>query len=293
FRRKDALALKDHFERKKYPTSVIYGGLPPQVRKTQAQRFASGETILCVATDAIGMGMNLPAQRVCFTTLKKFDGSRVRKLYPSEIKQIAGRAGRFGKHESGIVSALNKEDLQLVQAKMTHDVHQACKARIAPSIIELEILEGRLYQRLQQWRNMTAIPDDYLALLHPMDLKNHIRLAQRLPPSYEQIFGLRQSYVLCSAPVNERIEDFWLDCVGAITNRNVEALQAQLEYLQPVTLAQLEYQIKAAELFLWLSQREDFQAVFTNDVCMQVQRQKAGWIEKIERILKRKKQKNR
>ena len=88
-----------------YKVSLIYGALPPDVRRNQADRFHRGETEVVVSTDAIAMGMNLPIQRVVFLESEKFDGDITRMLTDSEIKQIAGRAGRFGKYEIGYVNA--------------------------------------------------------------------------------------------------------------------------------------------------------------------------------------------
>ena len=88
-----------------YKVSLIYGALPPDVRRNQADRFHQGETEVVVSTDAIAMGMNLPIRRVVFLESEKYDGDIVRTLTDSEIKQIAGRAGRFGKYEIGYVNA--------------------------------------------------------------------------------------------------------------------------------------------------------------------------------------------
>ena len=88
-----------------YKVSLIYGALPPDVRRNQADRFHRGETEVVVSTDAIAMGMNLPIQRVVFLESEKFDGDVTRLLTDSEIKQIAGRAGRYGKYEIGYVNA--------------------------------------------------------------------------------------------------------------------------------------------------------------------------------------------
>ncbi len=101
-----------HFERKQHvqllsqPVSVIYVALPPEVRRREAERFASGESHILVATDAIGMGLNLPIRRVLFSTLPKYDGQADRRLEVGEVHQIAGRAGRYGMHEEGFVSVL-------------------------------------------------------------------------------------------------------------------------------------------------------------------------------------------
>ncbi len=85
--------------------SLIYGALPPDVRRNQADRFMRGETEVVVSTDAIAMGMNLPIQRVVFLESEKYDGDVTRALTDAEIKQIAGRAGRYGKYEVGYVNA--------------------------------------------------------------------------------------------------------------------------------------------------------------------------------------------
>ena len=88
-----------------YKVSLIYGALPPDVRRNQADRFMRGVTDVVVSTDAIAMGMNLPIRRVVFLESEKFDGDATRMLTDAEIKQIAGRAGRYGKYEIGYVNA--------------------------------------------------------------------------------------------------------------------------------------------------------------------------------------------
>ncbi len=85
--------------------SLIYGALPPDVRRDQAERFRMGDTDVAVSTDAIAMGMNLPIKRVVFLESEKYDGDIVRPLTDAEIKQIAGRAGRYGIYDTGYVNA--------------------------------------------------------------------------------------------------------------------------------------------------------------------------------------------
>jgi ATP-dependent RNA helicase SUPV3L1/SUV3 len=85
----------------------VYGSLPPETRSTQAALFNdrnSGYDVL-VASDAIGMGLNLNIKRIIFSTLEKFDGTTRRHLTEAETKQIAGRAGRFGgEYPEGLVT---------------------------------------------------------------------------------------------------------------------------------------------------------------------------------------------
>ncbi|MDQ2105533.1 helicase-related protein, partial [Azospirillum isscasi] len=101
FSRREIHAVRDTLRAKGLSVAAVYGALAPEVRRREAARFLSGEADVVVATDAIGMGLNLPCRRVLFTALEKFDGNSVRPLTATEVKQIAGRAGRFGKFESG------------------------------------------------------------------------------------------------------------------------------------------------------------------------------------------------
>src|SRR5205814_4964475 len=78
FSRRVVLSLKTELEMLKRKVSVVYGNLPPEVRRRQADRFAEGKTEICVATDAVGMGLNLPADYVCFFETEKFDGKMMR-----------------------------------------------------------------------------------------------------------------------------------------------------------------------------------------------------------------------
>ena len=98
-------ALSAELRQMGYRVSLIYGALPPDVRRNQAERFRTGETDIVVSTDAIAMGMNLPIARVVFMEMEKYDGDITRPLTDSEIRQIAGRAGRFGQYDIGYVNA--------------------------------------------------------------------------------------------------------------------------------------------------------------------------------------------
>ena len=122
---------------------VIYGGLPPDARKQQAQLFSnptSGYDVL-VASDAIGMGLNLAIRRIIFSTMEKFDGRRRRNLLPIEIKQIAGRAGRFGTlYEDGLVTTMRTEDMKLVRQGMETLDKPITRAGLFPSLEQLELL---------------------------------------------------------------------------------------------------------------------------------------------------------
>ncbi|OAS82152.1 MULTISPECIES: helicase-related protein [Metabacillus] len=104
FSRKRVLETASELQRSGRQVSMIYGSMPPETRKKQMQRFIKGETTVIVATDAIGMGLNLPIRRIVFLENDKFDGTRRRWLTSQEVKQIAGRAGRKGIYNIGKVA---------------------------------------------------------------------------------------------------------------------------------------------------------------------------------------------
>ena len=98
FSRKTVYALKSEIERRvPLRACVIYGGLPPEARSRQAELFNKPDSgyDLLIASDAIGMGLNLNIRRIIFNELTKFDGVEIRQLSSPEVKQIAGRAGRY------------------------------------------------------------------------------------------------------------------------------------------------------------------------------------------------------
>lgn len=111
FSKKSVLALAAHLENQGVHCSVIYGSLPPATRREQVRRFLERETEVVVSTDAIGMGLNLPIRRIVFVETRKFDGVGKRTLLPEEIKQIAGRAGRFGLYDEGFVAAMDEPEV--------------------------------------------------------------------------------------------------------------------------------------------------------------------------------------
>lgn len=95
FSRKSVFMIRETLRSLNIPCAMLYGALGPEVRRTEAARFRNGEATVLVATDAIGMGLNLPIRRVLLSETKKFDGHDVRPLNGSEIRQICGRAGRY------------------------------------------------------------------------------------------------------------------------------------------------------------------------------------------------------
>lgn len=129
FSRKSVHSVAAALSEKHIPCSIIYGALPYDVRHAEAEKFADGRSNVVVSTDAIGMGLNLPIKRVVFLETEKFDGHDMRMLTASEIKQIAGRAGRFGLYNEGIVAST--QNISYIQKKIEEPLKDIQKAALA------------------------------------------------------------------------------------------------------------------------------------------------------------------
>ena len=114
-------AIAELIRRQRGGAAVVMGSLSPRTRNAQVALYQSGEVDFLVATDAIGMGLNMDVDHVAFAGLRKFDGKRTRWLYAPEIGQIAGRAGRFRRDGTfGITADCPDMDEDLLAAVESH-----------------------------------------------------------------------------------------------------------------------------------------------------------------------------
>jgi len=95
FSTEEVYAIAELVRRQKGGAAIVMGSLSPKTRNAQVELYQSGDVDFLVATDAIGMGINMDLENIYFSNLKKFDGKKLRRLNSSEIGQIAGRAGRY------------------------------------------------------------------------------------------------------------------------------------------------------------------------------------------------------
>ena len=135
FSSEQVYAMAEALKRFRGGAAVVMGALSPETRNKQVELFQSGEVDYIVATDAIGMGLNLDLHHVAFAALTKFDGRRKRRLTPAEMAQIAGRAGRHqrdgsfgtltgGGSRDGVPVEFSEEEIYAIEehrfAPLTH-----------------------------------------------------------------------------------------------------------------------------------------------------------------------------
>lgn len=156
FSKADLFCIKKVVEQMtKYRVGVVYGQLPPETRSAQARRYNSGYYDVLVASDAIGMGLNLNIRRIVFhNTLKSGGKQGVYWVDPSSVKQIAGRAGRLSSdYKVGEVTAWQEADLAYVRAVMQWDIPQIKQVGIFPSVELIEHFSTHLAKSME----MTAV----------------------------------------------------------------------------------------------------------------------------------------
>ena len=122
-------AIAELIRRQRGGAAVVMGSLSPRTRNAQVALYQSGEVDFLVATDAIGMGLNMDVDHVAFAGLRKFDGKKTRFLHPQEIGQIAGRAGRHVKDGTfGVTGEAEEMDEDLVAAVEEHSFQPVASA---------------------------------------------------------------------------------------------------------------------------------------------------------------------
>jgi len=148
-------------KRQKGGTAVVLGALSPRTRNAQVEMFQNGDVDFMIATDAIGMGLNLDLDHVAFSSTSKFDGFQFRDLNPAELAQIAGRAGRYKKDGSfGVTGNADSLDPAVVERIESHSFEPI---------------------KVAQWRNINLDFSTLSALKHSLTLPSDNILLTRTP----------------------------------------------------------------------------------------------------------------
>lgn len=169
FSKKRVLELSKYFQDRGIKSSVIYGDLPPEVRRMQYHAFIQGKNKILITTDAIGMGVNLPIRRIIFMDLQKFDGEEKRYITSQEVKQIAGRAGRKGIYDVGYVCTTSIDHLFIKENLETGD-EPLRQAVLGPSEAILNIKGLPLREKLALWSTGKEELDSY----RKMDVRDYL-----------------------------------------------------------------------------------------------------------------------
>ena len=150
FSAEDVYSIAELMRRQRGGAAVVMGALSPRTRNAQVELYQSGEVDFLIATDAIGMGLNMDVDHVAFASLSKFDGRKRRRLFPHEIGQIAGRAGRFRSDgtfgESADAKALDADTIERVENHQFEPLSRLVWRNSRLDLSSLERLRETLYR---------------------------------------------------------------------------------------------------------------------------------------------------
>lgn len=252
FSKKNVLAIAAALEKRGIHASVIYGNLPPQTRQEQVRLFSEGIHEVVVATDAIGMGINLPIRRIVFMNTIKFDGTNKRRLRAEEIRQIAGRAGRYGYYDVGYVQTVM--DVEYVGAKLKEPFYPLKKARIGfpEPLLDIDLEMDEIIEAWEKTKNLPMY--DKISMAESIKKYRYLKQSRK-KYSYMDDRKFVLSLITCPFDVNDRdVLRLWLSyCKDPERERACPMLPRDF------SLEGIESYYKQLDLYMQFSARKNWQ----------------------------------
>lgn len=212
FSKSDIYSVSRAIEARGMEVGVIYGSLPPGTKLAQAAKFNDVENPckVLVATDAIGMGLNLSIRRIIFYTLMKptineKGEKEMDTISVSSALQIAGRAGRYGTQwEKGFVTTFKREDLPTLRNLLAQEPEVITQAGLHPTADQIELYayylpNSTLSNLMDIFVSLSIVDDSLYFMCNTEDFKFLADMIQHVP------LPLRARYVFCCAPINRKI----------------------------------------------------------------------------------------
>lgn len=247
FSKKNVYAVAAELQENNIKCSIIYGALPYDVKQSEAEKFSKGETDVVVATDAIGMGLNLPIKRIVFIETEKFDGKTNRKLYSNEVKQIAGRAGRYGINEYGLYNVYGmKNDRKRIRKDIEKVDEQIYYVRLSFPETLINI-QGNISDILFKWSNIET---------KKFYIKQNVDTQIQLSKELEEISknkNLIFKFITIGFDVNnDELKNLWINIFKKQNSGKKyeipEWLRLDLKDIKEVELSELEEIFKTCDL---------------------------------------------
>ncbi len=276
FSRKAVLALAGEIDRL-HPgrVAVLYGAMPLASRREEIDRFLAGSAEVCVATDVLGHGVNLPCETLLFAETTKFDGEQRRDLLPWEVAQIAGRAGRFGLVERGHVGVLvgipwASADPDLVESALEPHVelpegHRGYRivdeARIGPRLGDLGVDDPRdLDAALGAWHRVATrewAHESWLAVESLQPIRGRLAVVQRYLRERGRRLEVDDTWRLTNAPVDpdgaELLGVLALAVSGDRAQRPLLQFLLDISRLRDASLEEAEEAGRVAAILRWFA----------------------------------------
>ncbi|MFM9437890.1 ATP-dependent RNA helicase SUPV3L1/SUV3 [Janthinobacterium sp. CG_23.3] len=259
FSRRDVLMWRDMITEVGLSVATVYGNLSPEVRRAQAQRFRDGLADVVVGTDALAMGLNMPIARIVMTTTVKFNGVEEEEISAALARQIAGRAGRFGVHEEGLVAGYDEQTHEVMRSLLKEKLPalNASGFPVAPSLEHLHRIsaatgETSLGKLLKRFTHNIDVPDGFFYPRITEEQSERALWLDTLPLSVADKFTL--SLVPVSAKVPS-LQNAWEHWAKALSRQHPTRLQRHVADLSWQNLQQVEDTCRLYSAYAWLAYR--------------------------------------
>lgn len=259
FSRRDVLMWRDMITERGLSVATIYGNLAPEVRRAQAERFRDGSADVVVATDALSMGLNMRIARVVMTTTVKFNGIEEEEISASLARQIAGRAGRYGVHEEGLVAGYDDDTHEVMRALLKEKIAPLSTTgfSVAPSLEHLHRIsavtgETSLAKLLKRFIHNIDVPDGFFFPRITDEQAERALWLDTLPLSVAEKFMMSLVPVSTKVPSLQRAWEQW---AYALSKKRVTKLQEERDDLYGRNLQEVEDSCRLYSAYAWLSYR--------------------------------------
>lgn len=253
FSRINVLINKMKFEKLEKKVSILYGNLPPEIKKQQINDFITGKTDVMVTTDVIGMGINVPCDYIVFLDIEKFDGKQTRRLTPIEIQQIGGRTGRYGLSSNNcFLSSIN--DHQLNYIRINYFKPQSIS--MAHLGFDWDMFSAfpdtmNLHERIIYFKNRKFIPKELEGYVVKEDIEKYFDIAYLLDGKK---LSLKEKWGFLTAPVKENNKAYFNNLV----NKYRETKELVLPQHVNINLEAKTIEDKISEIELYLNLTRHF-----------------------------------
>ncbi|MFL6660464.1 MAG: helicase-related protein [Massilia sp.] len=259
FSRREVLKWRDMITELGLSVATVYGNLAPEVRRAQAERFRDGSADVVVATDALAMGLNMPIARIVMTTSVKYNGVDEEEISASLARQIAGRAGRYGVHEEGLVAGYDDDTHNVMRALLKEKIAPVAATgfAVAPTIEQLHRIgavtgESSLAKLLKRFIHNIDVPDGFF---YPRITDEQMERAMWLDTL---TLSVAEKFTLSLVPVSTRVPSLqraWEQWAHALSKKKVSKLHD--DHGRPTwgNLQEVEDSCRLYSAYAWLSYR--------------------------------------
>jgi len=259
FSRRDVLMWRDMVTDMGLSAATVYGNLSPEVRRAQAQRFRDGAADVVVGTDAIAMGLNLPISRIVMTTTVKYNGREEEEIPAALARQIAGRAGRYGIHEEGLVAGFDDDTHQVMRALLKEKPAplNATGFSVAPTLEHLHLIssvtsETSLQRLLKRFVHNIDVPDGFFYPRITEDQFERAAWLDALPLS------VADKFTLSLVPVSSKVmslQHAWEQWALALSRGKASHIKIGDQPMRHVNLQDVEDLCRLYSAYAWLGYR--------------------------------------